>query len=288
MLYKEYPYTSIDTLLAEVKEEMKSYFEAGAVTEMMVPTYVEQCLRKLKTAALKPEEAILFIEDYKGTLPPDFHLLNYAISYDRRADRNLNIGPGIPSTVGYYSKDISCEGGDCALPGACDSRYQVFEKITCQTNQNVRYVMTRPQWIRVYYGSRDLCITGCRNLSVRADDIIVIHEHKGVTATFEKGCIYIGYFSKPVDEQTGLPLIPEVLEVEEYVKSHLKFKLFEQLWNSVVDETFNQIQSKLQYYKQDSLSKLQAAIGVLRQRTRQQVNDDIVRQRNRFSKYNIS
>jgi len=76
MNYREYPYTSIATLLAEVKEEMKSYFESGAVTEIMIPTYAEQCLRKLKTVALKPEQAILFIEDHKGTLPPDFHLLN--------------------------------------------------------------------------------------------------------------------------------------------------------------------------------------------------------------------
>lgn len=287
MNYHEYPYTSIETLVAEIKEEMKSYFESGAVTEIMLPTYVEQCLRKLKTTALKPEQAMLFIEDYKGTLPPDFHLLNYAISYEMRADRHHNIGATLPSTVGYYSKDISCEG-DCALDGGCHPGYQVFEKITCQRYQDIKYTMTRPVWIRVYYGSRDLCISNCRNLSVRSDDIITIHEHKGVTATFEKACVYLSYFSKPVDETTGLPLIPEVLEVEEYVKSHLKFKLFEQLWNSVVDETYNQIQNKLQYYKQDSLSKLQAAIGVLRQRTRQQVNDDIVRQRSRFIKYNIS
>lgn len=288
MNYKEYPYIPIDTLVAEIKEEMKSYFESGAVTEIMLPTYVDQCLRKLKTTVLKPEQGILFIEEHKGTLPPDFHLLNYAISYETRYDRRHGLTPTLPSTVGYYSKDISCEGGNCALDGACDSQFQVFEKITCQGYQDVRYTMTRPQWIRVYYGSRDLCTTNCRNLSVRSGDVLTIHEHRGVTATFERGCIYVSYFSRPVDEHTGLPLIPEVLEVEEYVKSHMKFKLFEQLWNSVVDETYNQIQNKMQYYKQDSLNKLQAAIGVLRQRTRQQVNDDIVRQRNRFSKYNIS
>lgn len=282
-MYREYPYISIDPLLAEVKEEMKSYFESGAVTEIMIPTYVDQCLRKLKTVALKPEQAVLFIENYKGTLPPDFHLLNYAISYEMRADRHHNIGMSLPSTVGYYSKDIQCENCE-----GCDQSYQVFEKITCQRNQEIKYTMTRPVWIRVYYGSRDLCIPGCKNLSTRSDDIITIHEKKTVTATFEKASVYISYFSRPTDEVSGLPMVPEVLEVEEYVKSHIKFKLFEQLWNSVVDETFNQVQTKMQYYKQDSLNKLQAAIAVLRQKTRQQVNDDIVRQRTRFIKYNIS
>lgn len=282
MLYKEYNFITIDPLIAEVKEEMRSYFESGAVTEVMIPTYVDQCLRKLKTTVLKQDNAVMFIENYKGILPDDFHLLDYAISYERNMDKHNNIG-ALPRTTGYWSKSIECTN----CPTDCDPKYEIFEKITCQPTATLKYTMTQPQWIRVYHGSRELCINNCKNLAVQSDNILTIHEHKTVSATFEKGTIFLKYYSRPMDEQ-GLPMVPEVMEVEEYIKSHIKFKLFEQLWNSVVDETFNQIQSKFQYYKQDSLNKLQAAIGVLRQRTRQQVNDDIVRQRRRLIKYNIN
>ena len=85
----------------------------------------------------------------------------------------------------------------------------------------------------------------------------------------------------------GIPLIPEILEVEEYIKSYLKFKFFETLWHSVMDESVNQIQSKFQYYRQDSLAKLQAALGYLMTYSRQQVADNVVKQKQRFFKYHI-
>jgi hypothetical protein len=82
-------------------------------------------------------------------------------------------------------------------------------------------------------------------------------------------------------------MIPEVLEVEEYVKSYLKFKFFEQMWHSVMDESSKQVESKLQYYKREQLEKLQAAYNILMSKTKQQMADSIVRTRNRFSKFHI-
>lgn len=281
MEYNNINYISPEVLIAEVKEELKSYFESGGVTDIMLPTYVDQCLRKLKSLVLKPDQAILFIRNYKGELPSDFHKLDYAISYGQRADKRTNIGT-LPSTVGYWSKSIECT--NCQED--CDPKYEIFEKITCQPHHSVQFVYNSPKWIRVYYGSRDMCTKSCPNLRMKVDDILTIHEHGTLSSTFEEGDVYIRYFSRPVDEN-GFPLVPEILEVEEYIKSHTKFKIFEQLWNSVVDETFNQIKEKVQYYKQDSLSKLTSALNTLRQRTDQQVNDSIARQRSRFIKYNI-
>jgi hypothetical protein len=107
-----------------------------------------------------------------------------------------------------------------------------------------------------------------------------------VSSTFETGCVHIRYFSRPMDDD-GIPLIPEILEVEEYIKAYLKFKFFEILWHSVMDESVNQIVSKFQYYKNDSLSKLQAALGYLMTYSRQQMADNVVRQKQRFFRYHI-
>jgi hypothetical protein len=88
-------------------------------------------------------------------------------------------------------------------------------------------------------------------------------------------------------DDDGLPLVPEILEVEEYIKSYLKYKFFEQMWHSEMDESSKQVTDKLMYYKKEQLEKLQAAYNYLMTKTKQQIADNIVRTRNRFSKYHI-
>ena len=70
-------------------------------------------------------------------------------------------------------------------------------------------------------------------------------------------------------------------------KSYLKYKFFEQMWHSVMDESTKQVTDKLTYYKREQLEKLQAAYNYLMTKTKQQMADSIVRTRNRFSKFHI-
>jgi hypothetical protein len=48
----------------------------------------------------------------------------------------------------------------------------------------------------------------------------------------------------------GNQLMPDNYRIREYVEAYLKFKIFEILSNQLTDETFEQIQKKLGYYKQ--------------------------------------
>jgi len=82
MNYDNTNFISSEPLIAEVKQELKSYFEAGAISEVMIPTYIDQSLRKLRVMVLKPEELVLSFHNYKSELPCDFGLLDYAIHYD--------------------------------------------------------------------------------------------------------------------------------------------------------------------------------------------------------------
>jgi hypothetical protein len=47
----------------------------------------------------------------------------------------------------------------------------------------------------------------------------------------------------------GNQLIPDNYRVREFVEAFLKYKVFETLSNQLTDETFEQIQKKLAYYK---------------------------------------
>jgi hypothetical protein len=275
MKYDNYEFISSESVVAEVKQELKSYFEAGAISEVLIPTLIDQALRKLKVLVLRPEEAVIRFENYKSQLPHDFSMLDYALSYS--TDIYWDTAAG--SMVGSWYKDIQATG--CGE----QTSIEMYEAITIPL-PGFRISMTRPKWIRVYFDSTSLCVEGCENLKVTSNDIIKIDNHKRVSATFEEGCVYIRYFSRPMDEHHQA-MIPEVLEVEEYIKSYLKYKFFEQMWHSVMDESTKQVTDKLMYYKREQLEKLQAAYNYLMTKTKQQIADNIVRTRNRFSKYHI-
>lgn len=283
---RNYNYISSESLIAEIKTELKSYFESGALSEMMVPTYIDQCLRKLKYLPLKPETGILVFEDYKSQLPEDFYKLDYALGYGSSEELTR---AAVPQTTGYYYKSVTCEGScnaDC-FP-SCDPKYEVYETITVPTTVGATsYKVSKPRWIRVYYGCTNFCVDDCPNFNkgITSVDVINILERGKVVSNFIKGCVYIRYYSKPLDEN-GIPLIPELVEVEEYVKAHIKFKLFEQLMNSVSDESFPQIKYKFEYYRQDSLNKLQVAY-VLFLPNKQESADNVVKMRTRYVKYHI-
>lgn len=278
MKYEHINFIPAETLIAEVKQELKHYFEAGSISEVLIPTFIDQALRKLKVMVLKPEEVVLHFVNYKSELPCDFALLDRAQLYES----DIQFYSGISSLKGYWYQSIECTGG-C---DTCDPQEQIFEQILVPT-PGFKIIMRQPRWVRVYHGSKSLCTENCPNINSTAPDVIKIEDNKHVTATFESGCIYVRYFSRPTDDD-GIPMVPEILEVEEYIKSYLKFKFFEMLWHGVVDETASQITGKFQYYKQDSLQKLQAAFAYLLTKTKQQIADSVVKGRNKFVKYHIT
>jgi hypothetical protein len=51
-------------------------------------------------------------------------------------------------------------------------------------------------------------------------------------------------------DNIGNQMIPDNYRVREFVEAFIKYKVFEVLSNQINDETFNQIQQKMLYYKQ--------------------------------------
>lgn len=277
MRYDHIEFISSESLIAEVKQELKSYFEAGAISEILIPTFIDQALRKLKVMVLRPEDIVVHFSNYKSELPCDFALLDRAAIYES----DIQFSSGINTLKGQYylSSDCSFEG-EC-----CSNKTEYFEQIWVST-PGFKIVMKQPKPIRVYHGSKSLCTEECPNLTATSPDIIQIYENRKLSASFEEGCVHFRYYARPMDDD-GIPLVPEILEVEEYIKSYLKFKFFEMLWHSQIDESVNQIERKFQYYKQDQLAKLQAAFSFLLTKNKQQIADSIVKGRVKFSKYHI-
>ena len=79
-------------------------------------------------------------------------------------------------------------------------------------------------------------------------DSFDIRDNKFVT-NFNCGIVHMIFYATDYDA-VGNQLIPDNYRVREYIEAFIKYKVFETLANQINDETFNQIQQKLAYYKQ--------------------------------------
>jgi len=232
--YYKYNFTSPEIVYSTVKEELKSYFDTGAIDDLMFPTYLDKCLRKLGRATYVISEEVLHIEDFQARLPDNFFAVREA---------------WLCTTVsGYpYKKQYLLKPGNISVRGDC--------------------------------------ALDCANFGSSSADSFDIRDNKFVT-NFRNGLVHLVFYATEYDEG-GNQLIPDNYRIREYVEAFIKYKVFETLTNQTNDETFNQLQQKLAYYKQLSEEAfIMADIEIKKQdvyaKQRRIVND-----LNRFNMYEL-
>ena len=189
----------------------------------------------------------------------------------------------------------------CALPILCDGNCDEPECPTCVPEVTQAVYKTNNVQTRTY---RQLYLLKPGNISASRSctneyyknwgsygqtpgssrmDSFDIRDNKIIT-NFREGTIHMIFYSNTVDNDAN-QLIPDNFRIQEYVEAFIKYKLFEMMTNQVNDETFNQLQQKLVYYK--SLSDeafIMADIEVKKQTIEkkvQRINKDL----KRFIKY---
>jgi len=268
--YYRYNFTSPEIVYSTVKEELKSYFDTGAVDDLMFPTYLDKCLRKLGRATYVISEAALYVEDFQARLPDNFFAVREAWFC---TDVN-----GFPyqSANSFYSQ------------AASETTIQVSPVITdqvaCNSNCPPDSCTCMPELIQAVYKTNNQSAVSYRkqyllkpgNISVRRHcdvsytsgwesregfpptnqftpasssyDSFDIRDNKFVT-NFRNGLVHLVFYATDYDD-SGNQLIPDNYRIREYVEAFIKYKVFEILTNQTNDETFNQLQTKLAYYKQ--------------------------------------
>ena len=76
--YYKYNFTTPEIVYSTVKEELKSYFDTGAVDDLMFPTYLDKCLKKLGRTTYVISEQILYIDNFESRLPDNFYAVREA------------------------------------------------------------------------------------------------------------------------------------------------------------------------------------------------------------------
>jgi len=88
-------------------------------------------------------------------------------------------------------------------------------------------------------------------------------------------------------DESGNQLIPDNYRIKEFIEAYIKYKMFETLTNQVNDETFNQLQQKMVYYKQLSDEAYIMAESEIKKQTAYQKQRAIRKQLNSFHKYEL-
>lgn len=249
-IYK-YKFVSPDELYARVKEELKSYFDAGVVDDLMFPIWTRKCLQKLSKATLPITQGVLFLDNYEAKLPPDFLSV-------REAWLTASVFPIEYRLPGSYYQQITTQLNrpyDACNPLVnCDPCNPDIITVVAKTNtyvtNNIRLkyllkpgtVITREQHCNGYPEM------GCLNYSADGPDTFDIRDGKMFT-NFRSGDVFLIYYSSQSDDY-GNQLIPENYRIQEYIEAFLKQKIFEQVFNQVTDESFNQSRAKYEMYKQ--------------------------------------
>jgi hypothetical protein len=82
-------------------------------------------------------------------------------------------------------------------------------------------------------------------------------------------------------------MIPDNYRIREYIEAFIKYKMFETLSNQINDETFNQLQQKMMYYKQQSDEAFIMAEIEIKKSTIYQKQRKITADLRRFSIYEL-
>jgi hypothetical protein len=272
--YYKYNFVSPEPVYSTVKEELKSYFDTGAVDDLMFPTYLDKCLRKLGRATYVISEQALVIEDFEARLPDNFFAVREAWMCAEIAMRpyqdassfysqaaSLTTIQVAPLTVGGEP----CNSPTCYNPN-CDGTcmpelIQAVYKTNCSTPRSYqRQYLLKPgnisarQNCSVEYTNAwsftENTTTNNRNFTPGSSsyDSFDVRDNKFVT-NFRSGIVHLIMYAVEYDGG-GNQMIPDNYRIREFVEAFLKYKVFETLSNQINDETFNQIQQKMLYYKQ--------------------------------------
>lgn len=257
--FYKYDFVSPEPIFANIKEELRSYFAAGAIDDIMFPVWVDKCLRKLGRASLPIVSYMMEMDDYVGKLPSNFVKAREVWACERIKGVKYK-QPS--STYTELSTKIFDSGANaCISVGTCNPSCDFADEISVIYKTNREEVINyHKQWLLIpgNINVRQYCADDCFNLDGshqgrhlnRDGHTFDIHGNKLVT-TFRKGHIFLLYYSSSEDV-SGNQLIPDNYRIQEYIEAFIKYKLFEQLSNQTTDETYNQIERKKVEYQRAS------------------------------------
>lgn len=269
--YYKYQFTSPEGVFAIIKEELKSYYDTGAVDDIMFATYLNKALRKLGKATYSILEDVLYIEDFESRLPDNFNAV-------REAWLCTQIdGPTYQSPGSFYSQagssttiqiaPITINGEPCGSTecnGTCEQCMPTVTQAVYKTNNAITQTYIREYLLKPgNISARNNCSVGYMDnweAFIQSNTNRQFTPHSSTYGSFDirdnkfvvnfrTGIVNLVFYGVEYDNLEN-QMIPDNYRIMEYLEAFIKYKIFETLLNQTNDETYNQLEKKLVYYKQ--------------------------------------
>lgn len=243
--YYKHKFISPEPLFAKIKEELRAYFDTNMVDDTLFTKHVDFCLGKLGKSAYSIKPLLLEVNEFKATLPEDFKAIREAWMCNTYYESALLPGSTYYKVEHYKIDDRTDREAFCRPCDACEFP-DVIEAVY-KTSNTVFYRFQKKYLLKpsnIDHCGEDLF---CANFNSTSMDSYDIKDNKFVT-NFREGKVYILYYSVDYENQ----LIPDTVEIQNYIELYIKHKIFEQLWHQNTDETYNQSLQKYTHYKQMS------------------------------------
>lgn len=281
-------FISPEGIYAEVREELKSYFNATAVDDAMFDKWTSRAMAKFRMSSKPIKEVFLPLDNFMSVLPDDF----YSVRELWACEVHFSDPVRNPSSFYYrtdcritpiFDKCNECFDGQDYQPCETPDKYKVTRKQTGHTIFEYRLNhLLRPGNVN----ARKFCNHDSPNISCRQEHEFDV-DGCNILTTIREGGLHLIYYSTGEDEDGNI-LIPNNAYVQDFLMKNLKHKLFEQLSNQVTDETYNQIMNKLQMAKYERDSAYVSAEAELKRQGIWKIHDNIKKSKHRFDYYKRS
>jgi len=276
-------FTSPTPYIAQVKEELKSYFATGAVDDLLFPIWINDALGKLRKSAYPIYETLVEIENFMGELPCDFNSV-------KAVWNTCNITTNPILNQGSFYEQV-----DCRLAHFDDRCHECFESDECTTlNPDYAVVIkhTGVTWFTYKFNhllrpatthTIRKCGEHCDNMHSECDDTFDIRDNK-ISVSFRHGKVHLMYYSNQLNDE-GEQLVPDDSFTKNYIIDFLKYKVFQSLYNTTTDESVNIIERKLAKAEADMYQSLIIAQTEFKKLTQGQMVDKANQRKRRFTNY---
>lgn len=243
-------FKTTDTLFSRISEDFASFTQAQLIDEGTFYKDVKYILALLGIAWYRDSETVLEIKNYRAKLPDDFSLLDAAYSCEGRiidtpqpdglVFEQLTFDHFPESQPDYHN--TSCVGcGGCAVPDPAIFNRHV---LTYVKRDNCMWHYHTPKLLKIgNVNTKRHCTKNCANVySEEANTITIQGGH--MYTNFRDGHVFIRYHGFPIDEDTGLPMIPDDPIIEKCLEMYIKANIIRNLWvNADVD-----VQQQVRYF----------------------------------------
>lgn len=249
----EFNFISTDQIFAKIEDQLNSYSSVGILDTGRFFAETKWFIQKLGIGGFDFDDAVIRVEDHRGEMPCDFHLLDSAwlcdhsqeftppIIQDRfvlynRVDYETiaqNTGCGINPVAPVINNGVIIQATPCN-----NNNEQVLDKVTIteyfqgQPNVVAKYKTPVLMTLKNKKSVNRICEKDCKNLFARSPyEFQIIQQGNSFifSSTLKKAIVLLRYYKFPVDEN-GLPMIPDNEIILKALEFHLMHYFFYMAW----------------------------------------------------------